>query len=67
MADPRTETAEFYKTSGIVVLERGMESREAWPPWIGVPPDLEVYRERGTAASPPAPTPPAASPASGAA
>jgi len=45
--DPRKETAELYKTSGIKVIkdtERGMTSV---PPFLGVPPDMETYRSRG--------------------
>jgi hypothetical protein len=40
------EIAEFYKASGLKVLE---ESEGSWdpPPWLGCPPDLETYRERG--------------------
>ena len=44
--DPRTEPVEFYKTSGLRVVERAQEV-ESGPPWTGVPPTMEVYRARG--------------------
>ena len=46
VADSRLETAEYYKASGLKVLER---SFAAWipPPWHGAPPGLETYRARG--------------------
>lgn len=47
VADPRTETAEFYKTSKLKVLDRGLPMSSSGPPWLGVPPPLPVYRERG--------------------
>jgi hypothetical protein len=47
VADPRTETAEFYKTSKLKVLDRGLPISSSGPPWLGVPPPLPAYRERG--------------------
>jgi hypothetical protein len=47
VADPHTETAEFYKTSKLKVHDRGPTMSSSWPPWLGVPPPLPVYRERG--------------------
>ena len=47
VADPRLETADLYKVSVLKMLERGEENDRAHPPWTGVPPALEVYRERG--------------------
>jgi len=47
VADPRLETAEFYKTSGLRIVEEGPVSDADQPPWHGVPPTLEVCRERG--------------------
>ena len=48
VADPRLETAQLYKVSGLKIVERGSEDqRHAPPPFLGVPPPLEVYRERG--------------------
>lgn len=45
--DTRTETAGFYKTSGIRILENEMPQESSAPPFHGVPPDLETYRSRG--------------------
>jgi hypothetical protein len=45
--DERTETAEFYKASKLKILERGAEWIDQAAPWLGVPPDLEIYRARG--------------------
>jgi len=47
VADTRLETAELYKVSALGVIERGPEATAPPPPWIGVPPALPVYRERG--------------------
>ena len=47
VADPRTETAAWYKVSRLkVIRETGAEESNG-PPFHGVPPDLETYRERG--------------------
>lgn len=45
--DPRLETAELYKTSGIKVGRKVEGETSATPPFQGVPPDLETYRSRG--------------------
>ena len=45
--DPRMETSGFYKTSGLKVLKGAESEPEAGPPFIGAPPDLEIYRSRG--------------------
>lgn len=45
--DARTEIAEFYKTARLRVLNRPATDVSSPPPWLGVPPDLEVYRARG--------------------
>ena len=47
VADPRTEPVEFYKTSGLRLIERGRIVEETPPPWRGIPPALDVYRKRG--------------------
>ncbi len=47
VADPRLETAGLYKASGLHVEARGPEEVSPSPPFRGVPPELEVYRERG--------------------
>jgi hypothetical protein len=45
--DGRIEVAGFYKASGIKVLAHGPTEFPAGPPFLGIPPTLEVYRERG--------------------
>jgi hypothetical protein len=47
VADPRTESVDFYKTARLKLLTRGPETPPPAPPWLGVPPELPVYRERG--------------------
>jgi hypothetical protein len=47
VADDRLEVAEIYKVSRLKVLERGPATAGGAPPWLGVPPPLPVYRERG--------------------
>lgn len=47
VADTRLETAEIYKASELQVLCRHSEPLPASPPFLGAPPDLMVYRERG--------------------
>jgi len=45
--DPRLETAEFYKASGLKVQKDTEDESPEGPPFLGVPPDLETYRSRG--------------------
>ena len=45
--DNRKETVQYYKTSALKVIERSAVDRHKHPPWLGVPPALETYRERG--------------------
>ena len=45
--DNRIEVVEFYKTSKLEILKRSEDSVINPPPWIGIPPALEIYRERG--------------------
>ncbi len=47
VTDDRKEVADLFKTSKLTVLERSPEKSPAPPPWLGVPPNLEIYRERG--------------------
>jgi len=47
LADPRLETVEFYKISNLKVSVRMVEEETQPPPWLGVPPPLPVYRQRG--------------------
>lgn len=41
------EVADFYKAGELTVVERSTATSSASPPWLGTPPALEVYRERG--------------------
>ena len=43
---PRLETA-IYKASGLKILAKASEAASSSPPFLGVAPTLEVYRERG--------------------
>ena len=49
--DPKKETAAYYKTSGIKILAAAgrpeSESLSQGPPFMGIPPALDIYRERG--------------------
>jgi hypothetical protein len=45
--DERIEPVEFYKTSKLTLIERAAGQPYQPPPWLGVPPTLETYRERG--------------------
>jgi len=47
VADPRMESVEFYKASGLEVLNRPVVGTNHPPPWLGIPPALEIYRARG--------------------
>jgi hypothetical protein len=44
--DARTEVADYYKTSGLRLIEREAKLEDSPPPWHGPPPDLETYRQR---------------------
>ena len=45
--DPNLEWVEYYRVSGFTVIARRPDGVPRPPPWLGVPPALEVYRERG--------------------
>ena len=45
--DSRVEPVDYYKTSGLTLIDRGDAKESSFPPWAGVPPELGVYRERG--------------------
>ncbi len=49
VADSRMETAELYKVSKLQVRKRSprLDQPPESPPWLGIPPKLTVYRERG--------------------
>ncbi len=46
VADPRIEPVEYYKVSALKVWKRSVSPAVAPPPWLGMPPTLEAYRER---------------------
>lgn len=45
--DSRLEVAEYYQTSKLKLIGRPERAPSDSPPWLGVPPDLPTYRERG--------------------
>jgi len=47
VSDPRTETAAYYKTSGLKVLQASEMKASSPPPFLGTPPLLATYRSRG--------------------
>ncbi len=47
VSDPRKETADVHKTSGLKIIERAQRIEGDPPPWHGLAPELEVYRARG--------------------
>lgn len=47
VADERMETAELYRTSAIRIIKGADDSANEDPPFMGVPPDLPTFRERG--------------------
>jgi len=47
VVDEKTESVEFYKASGLKIVERAAAVVPLPPPWLGVPPELPVYRQRG--------------------
>ena len=47
VANPRTETAGWYKASRLKIIRDAKVEGSNGPPFHGVPPDLETYRARG--------------------
>jgi len=47
VADPRLEPVEYYKASKLRLLERTAPVSAPPPPWLGIPPDIFTYRQRG--------------------
>jgi len=45
--EPCKETAALYKTSGIKVVKDAEGKTPTGPPFLGAPPKLEAYRNRG--------------------
>lgn len=44
--DPEMEPVEYYKVSKLKIISRGKQGSTS-APWEMIPPELEVYRERG--------------------
>ena len=47
VADPRLENVEFYKVSRVKIHDPSGAMNPEPPPWLGIPPDLPIYRQRG--------------------
>ena len=47
VADEKLEAVEFYKASKLKKISNAPNTILSPPPWESIPPDLEVYRERG--------------------
>jgi len=47
VADSRMESVEHYKASALEVVSRAAAPATGGPPWLGVPPSLDIYRARG--------------------
>jgi hypothetical protein len=47
VTDPKMDAVEFYKVSGLKIIERAAGQVSSSPPWLGVSPELLIYRERG--------------------
>lgn len=47
VCDPERETAHLYRVSGLMLESRGPDAASGGPPFLGTPPALPVYRERG--------------------
>ena len=47
VVDHRIELVDFYKTSKLKIIERSGQTAINPPPWIKVPPTLDIYRQRG--------------------
>ncbi|HMS18305.1 MAG TPA: hypothetical protein PKA37_15790 [Planctomycetota bacterium] len=47
VVDRESEICDIYKVSAVKVLRRSIEPLPSPPPYLGVPPLLTVYRERG--------------------
>ena len=45
--DPKLETAEYYKTTGLQLVSRSERPSMNAPPWLEAPPTLEADRRRG--------------------
>lgn len=45
--DRRLEPVDFYKVSGLKLLQRSQLKEQSPPPWLITPPPLDTYRQRG--------------------
>jgi len=45
--DPDLDPVSYYRVSEFKVISRSQLQSQSPPPWVGVPPSLEVYRGRG--------------------
>jgi hypothetical protein len=45
--DQQQEIAEFYKTSKLNIMVRNSGVTAVPPPWLGIVPELDIYRQRG--------------------
>jgi len=45
--DIERQPVDYYKTSGLKVIERSATTQKDPPPWLGVTPEIEIYRQRG--------------------
>jgi hypothetical protein len=47
VAQSNLDSVEYYEVSGLQILNQTIEQAPNPPPWHGVPPPIETYRERG--------------------
>jgi hypothetical protein len=47
VGNSQKEPVDFYETSKLTILERAVTAQGGNPPWQEVPPELEIYRQRG--------------------
>ena len=47
VSDQCLEPVDFYKVSGLKLLQRPQWEEQSPPPWLIAPPPLEIYRQRG--------------------
>ncbi len=47
VSDSRTESVDYYKVSNLSTVTASSAKIEDGPPWRGIPPSLDVYRDRG--------------------
>lgn len=48
IANPKLDSVDYYKTTGLKLIQRIVDPTQVTPPpWYGIPPELETYRARG--------------------